>query len=179
LIIYELSNEECHQFLIDTGFGRLGCCRDKQPYVVPIYFASDKKHLYGFTTLGKKVNWMRLNPLVCVQTDQVIDCLNWKSVIVSGRFQELKDGSRLANVREYALELLQRRVMWWQPAGASSQRRNSDAKMSPIFYRIRIDEITGQECRPDSVEEATRRMGGEYRALNKGKIGQTQRAKQN
>jgi len=178
LIIYELSSEECHQFLINTGFGRLGCCRDKQPYVVPIYFASDKKHLYGFTSPGKKVSWMRFNPLVSVESDEVIDSSNWKSVIVSGRFQELKVEGSLANVREYALELLQRRVMWWQPASASSQRRNSGSKFSPILYRIRIDEITGQGCRPDSLEEATGKTRV-YRVIGEDKREQALRAKRN
>ena len=34
-----------------------------QPYIVPIYFSYDGKHLYGVTTLGQKIEWMRSNPL--------------------------------------------------------------------------------------------------------------------
>jgi nitroimidazol reductase NimA-like FMN-containing flavoprotein (pyridoxamine 5'-phosphate oxidase superfamily) len=152
MIIQKLSKAECLNFLKEIRFGRLGCVRDKQPYVVPIYFVSDEKHIYGFTTLGQKIRWMRENPLVCVETDQVIDDLHWTSVVVLGKYQELRDKFSSPGLREYALELLQHRTMWWQPAVAT--RDSEPAGMSPhIFYRIRIDEISGHRAGPDSLAE--------------------------
>ena len=153
MIIQKLSKEECLNFLKEIKFGRLGCVRDKQPYVVPIYFISDDKHIYGFTTLGQKIRWMRENPLVCVEADQVIDHLHWTSVVVLGKYQELRDKSLLQGLREYALELLQHRTMWWQP-GVVTTRDSEPAGMAPhIFYRIRIDEISGHRAGPDSLAE--------------------------
>ena len=73
------------------GFGRLACAHQNQPYIVPIYFAYEPDHLYGFATLGRKVEWMRSNPLVCVQVDDVISHFRWSSVIVLGRYEELPD----------------------------------------------------------------------------------------
>ena len=35
-------------------FGRLACAHQNRPYIVPIYFAYEPDHLYGFTTLGQK-----------------------------------------------------------------------------------------------------------------------------
>lgn len=153
MIIQKLSIEECLNFLKETKFGRLGCVRDKQPYVVPIYFVSDEKHIYGFTTVGQKIRWMRENPLVCVEADQVIDHLHWTSVVVLGKYQELRDESSSPGLREYALELLQHRTMWWQPAVVTTRDSESAGKARHIFYRISIDEISGHRAGPDSIAE--------------------------
>jgi len=51
--ILEMSEAECLRKLEQTKFGRLACARDNQPYVVPVYFAFDGRHIYGFTTLVK------------------------------------------------------------------------------------------------------------------------------
>ena len=156
MIIQKLSLEECLNFLKQIKFGRLGCARDKQPYVVPIYFVCDEKHLYAFTTLGQKIRWMRANPLVCVEADQVIDHLHWTSVIVFGKYQELDDKLSLRGLREYALELLQHRTMWWQPAVVVTRDSESADRAAPhIFYRIRIDEISGRRAGPNSLAETT------------------------
>ena len=154
MLVQKLSQEECLNFLKEIRFGRLGCVRDKQPYVVPIYFVSDEKHIYGFTTLGQKVRWMRENTLVCVEADQVMDHLHWTSVIVLGKYQELDDKPSLRGVREYAFELLQHRTMWWQPAVVPTCDSESGNRAAPhIFYRIRIDEITGRRAGPNSLAE--------------------------
>jgi nitroimidazol reductase NimA-like FMN-containing flavoprotein (pyridoxamine 5'-phosphate oxidase superfamily) len=41
MIIRELSSKECGEALNAATFGRLGCARDNQPYVVPVFFATD------------------------------------------------------------------------------------------------------------------------------------------
>jgi len=66
MVISEMSAEECRDLLARVGFGRLASAHLNQPYIVPIYFAYDRDRLYGFTTLGRKIEWMRSNPLVCV-----------------------------------------------------------------------------------------------------------------
>ena len=152
MIIQKLSKEECLNFLKEIKFGRLGCVRDKQPYVVPIYFISDETHIYGFTTVGQKIRWMRENPLVCVEADQVIDHLHWISVVVLGKYQELCDKFSSPGLREYAFELLQHRTMWWQAAVATRDSKSAGTP-SHIFYRIRIDEISGHRAGPDSLAE--------------------------
>ena len=154
MLVQKLSEEECLNFLKEIKFGRLGCVRDKQPYVVPIYFVSDKTHIYAFTTLGQKIRWMRANPLVCVEADQVIDHLHWTSVVVLGKYQELDDELSLRGLREYALELLQHRTMWWQPAVVTPPDSETADRIVPhIFYRIRIDEISGRRAGPSSLAQ--------------------------
>jgi uncharacterized protein len=111
---------------------------------------------------------MRENPLVCVEADRVIDHLHWTSVVVLGKYQELRDKFSSAGLREYALELLQHRTMWWQPAVATRDSESAGIA-SHIFYRIRIDELSGHRARPDSLAETMphpleRRVEGTLRA---------------
>ena len=98
MVIRELSLSECLEALGRTRVARLGCAADGQPYVVPIFFALDRSAengpcLYGFTTAGQKVRWMRANPHVCVEWDEVEEYDRWVSVIVFGRYEELSDAA--------------------------------------------------------------------------------------
>src|SRR5277367_3412532 len=91
MLIRETSREECLRVLARARLARLACAHDNQPYVVPVYLAYDEASecLYGFTTHGQKVEWMRANPLVCVEVDEIVAYDQWVSVIVSGRYEEL------------------------------------------------------------------------------------------
>ena len=67
------------------------CAHKNLPYVVPIYFVYEDPYLYGFTTLGQKVEWMRSNPQVCVELDEIVNGTQWMSIVIFGRYQELPD----------------------------------------------------------------------------------------
>ena len=183
MVVQEMTRNDCLNALSRASLGRLACARDNQPYIVPIYFVYEEPYLYGFTTLGQKVEWMRSNPLVCVELDEVEDPEQWMSILVFGSFEELQEPAtspewdqeqrralsheecqpavhpRLGRAtfdqqgRLHAHKLLQEhRTLWCQPACAS---RKPDQPLIPIFYRIRIDRITGRQAKPD-VAEATR-----------------------
>jgi uncharacterized protein len=102
MLIKKMSLRECRNLLARVGFGRLACARENQPYIVPIYFAYEPDHLYGFSTIGRKIEWMRLNPFVCLQTDEVLNRHNWASVIVLGRYEELPDTPEYVKERNQA-----------------------------------------------------------------------------
>ena len=91
--IREISNAECLRLLTGTRRVRLACARDNQPYIVPVYLAYDHRAgcLYGFTTPGQKVDWMRANPKVCVEADAVVAPDQWVSIVVFGRYEELPE----------------------------------------------------------------------------------------
>jgi nitroimidazol reductase NimA-like FMN-containing flavoprotein (pyridoxamine 5'-phosphate oxidase superfamily) len=114
-----------------------------QPYVVPIYFAYESEQLFGFSTEGQKIEWMRANPLVCVQVDEIVGEDNWTSVLMSGRYEELPDNPRYARQRLHAQSLLETRNLWWRLAIATSQTRDKHRSVLPIFYCIHIEGITG------------------------------------
>lgn len=150
--IFELTNKECVEALTHLTLGRLACSRDDQPYIVPVYFAYYQKHLYSVATCGEKINWMRANPQICLETDEIINHCHWLSIIVQGHFEELVDTPEWEMEREMAHELLQRQAMWWEPACLSFTCRGTADELIPIYYRIHIDQMTGRRATPDSIE---------------------------
>ena len=164
MLIHEMTEDECRTALQGVSFGRLACARDNQPYVVPIYFSYDGEHLYGFSapgqvyafsTLGQKVEWMRSNPLVCLEIDELTSHNRWMSVVVLGRYEELVDTPEFGDQRVRAHHVLQERAMWWGPAYVATEHR--EQSLTPIFYRIHIKRMTGRRATPDPVEAATSR----------------------
>jgi uncharacterized protein len=181
MAIRQMRRDECLQMLATAKLARLACAHDNQPYIVPVYIAYQESAegepcLYGFTTAGQKVEWMRTNPRVCVEVDEVESGDRWRSVIATGRYQELpeipgSDDERLRteeqprqaaeaasehqwseDERMQAYQLLQAKIGWWQPGYAAWQARahpDPTERYVPIFYKIRIDQLTGHEATRD------------------------------
>ena len=153
MLVREMSREECEDLLGRLDFGRLACARDNQPYVVPIYFASEPGCLYGFATMGQKIEWMRLNPLVCVEADEVRGVSEWASVVVRGRYEEFPDTPEYAEPRRAAQSRLEKvRSLWWQTGFAAAQTRGRFDRDITVFYCIHIEELSGRRGSPDPVE---------------------------
>ena len=89
--IIAISQHECGELLKRLYLGRLGCALDNQPYIVPVYFSYEPDSIYIFSTVGKKIEWMRQNPKVCLQADEIVDRSDWLSVIVTGKYLELSE----------------------------------------------------------------------------------------
>ena len=142
VIVHELTRDECDGVLSRMHIGRLACARFNQPYVVPVSFVFDSidRSLVGFSLVGQKVQWMRDNPRVCVEVDEIVDDIHWTTVIVNGLFREIgsADGAELAR----AQELLQARVSWWLPGTAKPA--HGAERATPLFYRDAIREMTGR-----------------------------------
>ena len=101
MLIKEITEQECHELLAKATVARLGCCLDDQPYVVPVAMAYEPGYIYLFSTLGKKIKWMRANPKVCVEADSITGQSDWVSVIANGEYQEL-DEPRYTDERAHA-----------------------------------------------------------------------------
>ena len=131
MTIHELTSAECEEFLRDSTVGRLGCAHRGQPYIVPIslYFGREEKCLYGFSTVGRKIEWMRENPSVCVEVDAISDQYQWTSVLVMGRYEELGASDEQRRARQRALDLFQQQSRWWLPGGAKLDSSISSASL--------------------------------------------------
>jgi len=154
MFIHEMSVSDCLDALERAHVGRLACARDNQPYVVPMNFAvdGDYLYLYGFTTRGQKVEWMHSNPLVCFEIDNIINHNQWMSVIIFGRYEELPDTPEFERSRQRAHAHLQQRAMWWEPALISENHRDQPNSLVPIFFRIKIEKMTGHRANSDDRE---------------------------
>jgi nitroimidazol reductase NimA-like FMN-containing flavoprotein (pyridoxamine 5'-phosphate oxidase superfamily) len=129
---------------------------------------------YGFTTLGQKVEWMRANPRVCVEVDLAVAYDQWMSVIAIGLYEELpetaisdrargrlpeqsdnrqKESSDYEGCDNEAWQILKTHPAWQEPGSAAwavPAHRGSADSLTPVFYRIRIDHVTGHEATRDA-----------------------------
>ncbi|MBY0493393.1 MAG: pyridoxamine 5'-phosphate oxidase family protein [Cyanobacteria bacterium] len=146
MTIYELTAAECEEFLSHAKVGRLGCARKGQPYIVPVslYFGREERCLYGFSTVGKKIEWMRDNPSVCVEVDAISDQYQWTTVLAMGRYEELDASEEQQRARQRALDLFQEQSRWWLPGGAKLSSGVEHA--SPVVYRIHISSVSGRRA---------------------------------
>jgi uncharacterized protein len=200
MVIHEMSREQCFRVLARARVARLACAHENQPYIVPVYLAYDEAsgYFYGFTTPGQKVEWMRANPRVCVEVDEIAAYDQWMSVIAIGRYDELgetpgSDGARLQALerprhasetmppwsadrrprpcideacddeRKRAWRILSTYPVWGEPgltAWAARAHRNSAEPFISVYYRIRIDRVTGHEATRDAVDATSYAVPG-------------------
>lgn len=146
MLIHELTTDECLAVVACAEFGRLACAHGDQPYIVPIFYAFDveRRCLYAFSTVGQKIEWMRENPLVCVEIEDIRDKTHWTTVLVFGRYEELGDTADDVAARRAAQRLFQERPDWWLPAVAKVPTR--DERAAVVVYRIQIDRLTGRRA---------------------------------
>ena len=148
MTINELGEQECRALLQRASMGRLGCALDNQPYVLPIYLAYENDFIYVFSTFGKKIEWMRANPKVCVQFEEVKSQTEWASVIVNGLYEELPE-PQFSHEVKHARKLLEKRHHWWLNALAERRLQLPDPEIAPLFFRIRVDSTSGLGTRAE------------------------------
>ena len=147
--IVPASDQECEELLERVPFGRLACALDNQPYVVPVAFSYEPGHIYVFSTVGKKIEWMRQNPKVCLQVDEVGNRSSWTSVVVSGKYVELREPQYTAE-KERARELLSESAQWWTVPMAQRREQADDISIHPVFFRIDIESMSGLRGIPEA-----------------------------
>lgn len=148
MTIHEIPEAECRAILARTSIGRLGCSVDDQPYVIPILFVYEPEYVYAFSTLGQKIEWMRQNPKICLQVDEIASRFQWLSVLATGTYEELSEVQRPLE-RAHARELLEKQAQWWLNAMAERRTRVSDVEVEPIFFRIHIASLSGLQSAQD------------------------------
>jgi len=142
MVVNEMTEKECRELLSRSSIGRLACSQDDQPYLVPIYFAYELDYFYVLSTLGQKIEWMRANPKVCIEIDEIASESEWMIVIVNGHFQELVE-PQYTDERGHARKLLEKRYLWWQNALGERQLKSGKDLITPTFFRIRVGSMTG------------------------------------
>ena len=147
MVIQEMTAPECRAMLAGRKIARLACARNNQPYVVPVQLDFDGEFFYGYSTVGLKVEWMRENPLVCLEIDTITSQVEWETVVVFGQYEELPATPDNEELRSVAEGLFQGNPMWWEPASVSVA---SHQPRSPVVFRIRITSVTGRRAFTDS-----------------------------
>ena len=144
----ELSPQEIEELLRSEITGRIGCHADGRTYVVPVTYAYDEGTIYCHSAEGLKLRMMRKNPIVCFEVDRVKDMGNWRSVIATGRFEELfgRDALPAMDV------LIKRFVAIERPDQPHPSYVFRDSEAEPartdgreiVIFRIRLAEKSGR-----------------------------------
>jgi nitroimidazol reductase NimA-like FMN-containing flavoprotein (pyridoxamine 5'-phosphate oxidase superfamily) len=144
-MIGTLTKGQCQRILIAGMIGRIGCHSSGKTYVIPITYVFDGGYVYAHSKEGLKVKMMRKNPDVCFQVDQIDNLSNWRSVIIWGKFEELKSSEE----QELALQILVNGLGAHHtgdsvkpPKGTGEKTPHKEPK--PVIYRISIEEISGR-----------------------------------
>ena len=148
MFIESMNREASVALLARTRLARLACVHAGQPYIFPMSFAYDADCLYSFSTVGQKITWMRANPRVCVEVDELVSPQKWETVIVLGRYEELRDTPESAAERTHASALLQRRPVWWEPGYVKTKTQDGERPLEFLYLRIHIDRIDGHRGVP-------------------------------
>jgi nitroimidazol reductase NimA-like FMN-containing flavoprotein (pyridoxamine 5'-phosphate oxidase superfamily) len=139
-VIAVLSDEEIEELLRTALVGRIACCGhgveggDGRPYVVPLSYGYDGVAIYAHSGLGRKIRFMRAQPLVSFEVDRADASDRWRSVIADGVYEEILDPI----VRKQALT-----VIYPKPGDLPN--------LSPetIVFRIRLTAKSGRYELPD------------------------------
>jgi uncharacterized protein len=146
IMLGELNDIEIRNILSSQVIGRLACTDGKQPYIVPVTYTYDGKYIYGQTNEGTKLTMIRKNPNVCFEIDTMTDMRNWKSVLIYGKFEELKN--KLAEkardiLFDHVFPLLTSSTI--NPYGHEvTAKVDNGTRVKFVMYRIKIRRITGR-----------------------------------
>ena len=151
--IIPISQQECSELLQRVSLGRLACSMNDQPYVVPVAFSYEPDCIYIFSTFGKKIEWMRKNPKVCLQADEIGNRSNWTSVVVTGTYLELNVPQYHTSQREHARERLAAQYSeWWRIPLSGSRDGRLVSSIETVFFRIDIKSMSGLRAIPEAAE---------------------------
>ena len=128
MLIQSMTGVASLELLERATLGRVACTHEGQPYITPMSVTYDANWLYSFSTLGQKITWMRANPHVCVEVEELVSPQDWATVIVIGRYQELTTEKE----RTYAHDLLGARPFKDRDGG---QRAPPEARVLSDSYR--------------------------------------------
>jgi nitroimidazol reductase NimA-like FMN-containing flavoprotein (pyridoxamine 5'-phosphate oxidase superfamily) len=142
----QLNDDQIENVLSSRVVGRIACADGKQPYIVPVTYTYDGEYIYGQTNEGMKLNILRKNKNVCFEVDMMSDMRNWQSVIVYGKFEELKDKEA-----EKARDILFGRVFTLMTSSTihaheheATAKVDDSTRVKHVMYRIKIKNKTGR-----------------------------------
>ena len=134
-----MSADEVEAMLRRHHVGRLACSANDRPYVVPITYAYDGGCVYAYSTLWRKIEVMREQPLVCFEVDEIDGPASWRCVVTEGIYEELTDERR----HRAAFDLV-------DGAGPGLVPRGLVASGQPVVFCLRLTEKSGRFERRDA-----------------------------
>jgi len=141
-----LNNDQIDVVLQTAMVGRIGCSSIDKIFIIPVTYVYDNGYIYAHSKEGTKVQLMRQNPKVCFQVDAIENMCNWRSVIVWGSYEELKNEKE----QQAAMSKLTSRLMPFitsdtvHPFQGRQTGEQIEKGYKAVAYRIKVEEKTGR-----------------------------------
>lgn len=140
LDIDEMSSDEILELLQKVKYGHLGCINAGKPYVVPMHYYIKDAVIYLFTTEGMKSHDMDVNPDICLQVEEIHDLDRWRSAIVTGTAEHLKEKQDIEEI----MQLIKVGNPTLSPAINRTWTDAAGRGEVIAIYRIHVEEMTGR-----------------------------------
>lgn len=147
-MIENLDTTQCLDLLGNNYIGRLGFISGKSPCVIPITYFHDaeEKCIISYSYVGHKVESMRRFPSVSLQVDNIENVQHWQSVLIHGKFEELKGSSAKQFLHKFTEGV--KKIIIEKKGGQAQFISDFSSKLTgketPIVYLIRITNISGK-----------------------------------
>jgi len=153
-MLAKLNESQVEELLKSQLIGRIGCHANDVTYVVPVNYFYDGVCIYAHSAKGMKIDMMRSNPQVCFEVDDIKSVINWQSVILWGKFEEIEDLDEKVEV----MQKLTDRIVPFLTTDDSHPSHGITAKASDvgdevelILYKIIIAKKTGRYERHNKI----------------------------
>lgn len=140
----ELNPDQVEWLLKDQLIGRIGCSANGITYVVPVTYAYDGKYIYAHSKEGRKIQMMRINPFVCFEVDKLESPANWQSVIIWGKYKELKQDDEKLALRKLMDRLHHTMISETSIPDEGVVHQNDGGPYKSVIFRIEIKEKSGR-----------------------------------
>ena len=141
----KLTEAEIDEILRRQRIGRIGTTSVGHVLIRPIVYGYDGEAIYGHSRFGQKYLYMRGNPEVCFEVEEIIDPTFWKVVSLMGEYETLRE----VHTRDRAMRLILAQAGGGPESEATRVERDKDL----IIYRIRITERSGHFEQPFALEK--------------------------
>lgn len=146
-MIGNLTEDQMRDVLQNNIIGRIGCNDGERTYVVPVSYLFDGESIIAHSLEGMKIHMMRRNPDVCFEVDEMVSFTKWRSVILWGQYEEIKDEKeRMEAMDAFVHRMLRLKISETAQTPETSRIRlhPRTGKLRTIVYRILIEKMTGK-----------------------------------
>jgi len=133
----ELTPTEIDELLRRQRIGRVGSAAVGHVEITPIVYGYDGTAVYGHSRFGRKIQYMRGNPEVCFEVEEIVDPKSWRVVVLHGRYEELSD----ATDRDRAMRFILAQAGGGPRSSATAVERGEEL----VVYRISIASKSGRQ----------------------------------
>lgn len=141
-MIGKMTEEDMQDMLTDSSVGRIGCSSGGITYIVPVNYVYQDGDIYIRGVEGQKTKMMRDNPAVCFEIDHISNSKNWRSLIIHGVSEEVKDEME----RYEAMKLFVERSMSLKLSSTAitPEAAAGKAGVSLVVFRIKVLGMSGR-----------------------------------